>query len=168
MENSKILTDLLIDCAGALFSAYNQPLTYTGTASPEGQPFVLSGVIGFAGRDIRGTLLLAMTGGLLLETSPDPTATRDWIAELSNQLLGRFKNQLLRYGTEIYAATPSVLRGELLTPLPPRCALAGHRFESARGVASVWLDTEIRGGFQLDAPIEGAVAPLEGEALLFD
>lgn len=169
MDNTKILDDLLVECASALFSAYDRPLTYTGTASSEGQFFVLSGVIGFAGRDIRGTLLLAMTDGLLEELSPTPDAAmRDWIAELSNQLLGRLKNQLLRCGTEIYASTPSVLRGELLTPLQPRCALAGHRFESPHGVACVWLDTEIREGFQLEAPSTSAVAATEGETILFD
>ena len=122
MHNDKVLQHLLIQCAGALFADYNRPLTYTGTRSSESQSFVLSGVIGFAGRDMRGMLLLAMTSELLEELSPSTAFMRDWIAELSNQLLGRFKNQLLRYGTEIYGTTPSVLRGELLTPLQPRGA----------------------------------------------
>lgn len=168
MDNGKILDDLLIECATALFSAYNRPLSYTGTTSSDSESFVLSGVIGFAGRDMRGTLLLAMTRGLLEDLSPSSASMRDWIAELSNQLLGRFKNQLLRFGTEIYAATPSVLRGELLTPLPPACALAGHRFQSAQGAACVWLDMELREGLSLEAATEGAVAPAEGETLFFD
>jgi hypothetical protein len=168
MDNEKVLQDVLIECAGALFADYNRPLTYTGTSSSEKQYFVLSGVIGFAGRDVRGTLLLAMTGELLEELRPGADFMRDWIAELSNQLLGRFKNQLLRYGTEIYGATPSVLRGELLTPLQPSCALAGHCFDSARGRACVWLDTEIREGFSLQEPSAEAVAEAEGAALLFD
>jgi len=168
MDNGKILQDLLVECAGALFSAYNSPLTFTGTTTtPESQSFVLSGVIGFAGTDLRGTLLLAMTSGLLEDLSPSSASMRDWIAELSNQLLGRFKNQLLRFGTEIYATTPSVLRGELLTPLRPRGALAGHRFESTRGTACVWLDTEIREGFSLGTPAAD-VAQAEGESLFFD
>src|SRR6266545_2035589 len=146
MDNPKILDDLLVECASALFSAYNRPLSYAGTASSETQSFVLSGVIGFAGSDMRGTLLLAMTRGLLEDLSPSAASMRDWIAELSNQLLGRFKNQLLRFGTEIYAATPSVLRGELITPLPRACALAGHCFESAQGSACVWLDLSLRDG----------------------
>lgn len=168
MDNGKVLDGLLVDCARALFSAYNRPLTYTGATSSETQFFVLSGVIGFAGIDMRGTLLLAMTNGLLEELSPSPASMRDWIAELANQLLGRFKNQLLRYGTEIYAATPSVLRGELLTPLQPQCALAGHRFESPQGTACVWLDMEFRAGFALPTPSDEAVAPAEGEGLFFD
>jgi hypothetical protein len=168
MDNGKILDDLLVECASALFSAYNRPLTYTGPTSSESQSFVLSGVIGFAGADMRGTLLLAMTHGLLEDLSPDAASRRDWIAELANQLLGRFKNQLLRFDAEIYAATPSVLRGELLTPLPPACALAGHRFESDRGSACVWLDMELRKGFVLKFPPGAEVAQAEGESLLFD
>ncbi len=168
MHNDKVLQDLLIQCAAALFADYNRPLTYTGTRSSESQHFVLSGVIGFAGRDMRGTLLLALTSELLEELSPSTAFMRDWIAELSNQLLGRFKNQLLRYGTEIYGTTPSVLRGELLTPLQPRCAPAGHCFESARGRACVWLDTEIREGFALPEPSAEAVAEAEGGAIFFD
>jgi hypothetical protein len=38
----------------------------------------------------------------------------DRIAELSNQLLGRFKNQLLRFDAEIHPSAPSVLRGETI------------------------------------------------------
>ncbi len=167
MDNRQTLDSLLVECASALFSAYNSPLTYRGMPSSESDTFVLSGVIGFAGSDMRGTLLLAMTGGVLEDLSPISASTRDWIAELSNQLLGRIKNQLLRFGTEIYATTPSVLRGELLTPLP-RSALPGHRFESARGVACVWLDTEFREGFSLGTPVAGDVAAAEGESLFFE
>jgi hypothetical protein len=168
MDDGKILDDLLVQCSSALFSAYNAPLAYMSTVSSEIQPFVLSGIIGFAGSDMRGTLLLAMTRGLLEDLSPSADSMRDWIAELANQLLGRFKNQLLRFGTEIYAATPSVLRGELLTPVLPLGALAGHRFESARGTACVWLDMVIRDGFSLPAPVAGDVAPAEGDSLFFE
>jgi hypothetical protein len=168
VDDRNKLEDLLVECAKALFSAYTKPLNYAGTTCSGTQSFVLSGVIGFAGSDVRGTLLLAMTNGLLEELSPHSTSMRDWIAELSNQLLGRFKNQLLRYGTEIYAATPSVLRGELLTPLLPSGALTGHRFESGRGTACVWLDTDIRAGFTLGTPVETEVAQAEGESLFFD
>jgi hypothetical protein len=168
MENSRMLGDLLIESATALFSAYDCPLTYTGSASSDMRPFVLAGAIGFAGSDMRGTLLLAMTSGVLEDLSPSVASTRDWIAELANQLLGRIKNQLLRFGTEIYTATPSVLRGELLTPLPSQSELAGHCFESARGTACVWLDVVIREGFSLGEPTEAKVAPAEGESLFFD
>jgi hypothetical protein len=157
MDNGKILDDLLVECSSALFSAYDAALTYTGTVSFEAPPFVLSGVIGFAGNDMRGTLLLAMTGGLLEGLSPS-----------AHSLLGRFKNQLLRFGTVIYAATPSVLRGELLAPVLPPGALAGHRFESAQGHACVWLDIVIRDGFSLPAPVADDVAPAEGGSLFFD
>jgi hypothetical protein len=61
MHDDKVLQDLLIPCAGALFADYNCPLTYTGARSSESQYFVLSGEIGFAGRDMRGTLPLPMT-----------------------------------------------------------------------------------------------------------
>lgn len=167
MDNRQTLENLLVECAAALFSAYNRPLTYSGITTSGSETFVLSGVIGFAGSDMRGTLLLAMTGGLLEDLSPTPASMRDWIAELSNQLLGRIKNQLLRYRTEIYATTPSVLRGELLTPLP-RTSLPGHRFESPRGVACIWLDVEIRDGFSLGTPTEGDVGAPEGASLFFD
>jgi hypothetical protein len=168
MDNGKILGDLLVESARALFAAYDSPLTYTPHKRSDTQPFVLAGVIGFAGSEMRGTLLLAMTSGVLEQLSPSAASMRDWIAELSNQLLGRLKNQLLRFGTEIYTATPSVLRGELLTPVRPLSSLAGHCFESARGTACVWLDVVIRDGFSLGEPAAAAVAAAEGESLFFD
>ena len=77
--------------------------------SPE---FFLCSIIGFTGRDVRGTLVLALTEELSGLSNPvaganssattDRLIQRDWVGELSNQLLGQIKIELLRRGVEIY------------------------------------------------------------------
>lgn len=81
------------------------------------------GIIGFTGGRVWGTLLLAMGEEALKKAMPEgaeagDSANRNWISELSNQLLGRIKNLLLRREAEVYLTMPLVLRGEHLSPLP--------------------------------------------------
>src|SRR3954451_24891568 len=76
--------------------------------SPE---FFLCSVIGFTGRDVRGTLVLALTAEVRALSNPvagtngkatsDRVIHRDWVGELSNQLFGQIKIALLRRGVEI-------------------------------------------------------------------
>jgi CheY-specific phosphatase CheX len=89
------------------------------TEDPISPEFFLCSVIGFTGRDVRGTLVLALTEELSGLSNPvaaaNPSAStdrviqRDWVGELSNQLLGQIKIELLRHGVEIYVNLPAVL-----------------------------------------------------------
>ncbi len=131
------------------------------------------GLIGFTGDLMRGTLLLSI-GDTSLEASlpegivPNSESKRDWISELSNQLLGRIKNQLLRRGAEIYLTMPLVLRGEHLSPLP-RKHCNRVCFDTPTGQIQVWVDCEYAEGYQIpDEDLPGAgELPSEGDALLF-
>ena len=114
-----------------------------------------SDLIGFTGRDVRGTLVLALTEELSGLSNPvagaNPSATggrviqRDWVGELSNQLLGQIKIELLRHGVEIYVNLPAVLQGQHLAPLP-RSQLKPLKFTLANGAAAVWIELEAREG----------------------
>jgi len=142
--------------------------------SPE---FFLCSVIGFTGRDVRGTLVLALTEELSGLSNPivgtnakvttDRVIHRDWVGELSNQLLGQIKIDLLRRGVEIYVNLPAVLQGQHLAPLPRR-QLKPLKFALANGAAAVWIELETREGFKIEAATREGDGPAPGDTLLFD
>jgi CheY-specific phosphatase CheX len=149
----------------------------TDEDDPVSPDFLLCSVIGFSGRDVRGTLVLALTEELSGMSNPvsgsNPGATRDrltqrdWVGELSNQLLGRIKIELLRCGVEIYLNLPAVLLGQHLAPLP-RAQLKPLKFTLAQGAAAVWIEIEARPGFKIETETATEQGPAAGEALLFD
>jgi CheY-specific phosphatase CheX len=134
--------------------------------SPE---FLLCAVIGFSGRHVRGTLVLATTEDLLISSRPrgKRVATRDWVGELSNQLLGHVKLELLRHEVEIYLNLPAVLGGEHLAPLP-RKAIKPIKFVADTGAAAIWIEVEMGPGFKLSDAENKPAAPPAGETILFD
>jgi hypothetical protein len=90
---------------------------------------------------------------------------RDWLAELTNQLLGRVKNRLLAFGTVIHCSTPVVLGGERIAPISSQPL--GHLFTADGGLVSVWFDTVVRPDFTLSPRADALELPSEGDALLF-
>jgi CheY-specific phosphatase CheX len=161
-----------------LFRRYGVPVQRAADdAEPISPDFLLCSVIGFTGRDLRGTLVLAVTDELSGLSNPVAGAAagagasgmtqRDWVGELSNQLLGRIKLELLRCGVEMYLNLPAVLRGQHLAPLP-RTQLKPIKFTLATGAAAVWIEVETRPGFKLDTDARADQGPAVGEPLLFD
>jgi CheY-specific phosphatase CheX len=77
-------------------------------------------IIGFSGVKIKGTLLLAATKELLDYSHPSKAMGMDvgeedyadWIGEISNQVVGRLKNSLLKFGVNAALTTPTVIKGE--------------------------------------------------------
>ena len=147
-------------------------------AQPVSPDFLVCSVIGFSGREVRGTLVLALTEELSGMSNPvagsNPGAVsnhvtqRDWVGELSNQLLGRIKIELLRRGVEIYLNLPAVLLGQHLAPLP-RSQLKPLKFTLGHGAAAVWIELEARPGFKIeDGKADDDQGPAAGDALLFD
>jgi CheY-specific phosphatase CheX len=143
---------------------------YEAPTCPE---FYLCSIIGYTGTHIRGALVLALTEDLSGLSNPvarrDRAIQRDWVGELSNQLLGEIKMRLLRRGVQIYMNLPSVLHGQHLAPLP-RAKLKPLKFTVADGAAAVWIEIDTAPGFKIEP---GAIAaatqgPAPGEALLFD
>lgn len=168
MSNSSVLDAIVVTCCVELFADYGVTLS-PGPSQDHGDGFLMCAVIGFSGDHVRGSLMLASTGEPLGGSHPTgATGERAWIAELSNQLLGRIKNRVLAHGATICVATPLVLRGQHLAPVP-RAELAPHPFVAdTGGHVCLWLDAEIAEGF--DLTVEPRVvpgAPAEGEALMF-
>lgn len=122
------------------------PGTYNSDESSEDP--MLFGAIGFVGESIRATCLLGTHQRLLQASARASNQPRDWIAELSNQLMGRIKMRLLGCGVTVKLTTPLALSGIKLRPLP-RLGQAPLAFNSAVGSVVVWLELESERGFVL-------------------
>lgn len=97
-----------------LFGAYNQRVCFLGKKEEAFSDLSgLAGVIGFYGRQMRGTLTLLVKEEILSLTGPSHDMS-DWVAELSNQLLGRIKRKLRPYDVELWPSTPIAVSGNHL------------------------------------------------------
>jgi CheY-specific phosphatase CheX len=157
------------DLFGRYGVAVRKAAEFDDPVSPD---FLLCSVIGFTGRDVRGTLMLAVTEDLSGLSNPVPSTgghltQRDWVGELSNQLLGRIKLDLLRWGVEIHLNLPAVLLGQHLAPLP-RSQLKPLKFALANGAAAVWIEVDVGPGLKLADVEPEDQGPRAGDALLFD
>jgi CheY-specific phosphatase CheX len=164
-EPQRLIPLVAHEACRSLFDAYGVTLESTDGADTTQAKVLLCGVVGFAGPGIRGTCILAATEEPISKSIPVSGSLRDWIAELSNQLVGRIKNKLLGYGAEVYITSPAVVRGEHLAA-PSNCAIKPLSFATAGGNVFVWVDVETDESFTLINPPEPPGAS-EGEALLF-
>jgi hypothetical protein len=164
--NDAWLSDVVVKSTVLLFRDYNIELTPTPTPS-DAYPVELCGGVGFSGKHARGTLLCAASKEVLTRLSLGKCASeRDWLAEISNQLLGRIKSRLLRRGIEIMLSPPIVLRGEHRAPMP-RATLVPMSFVMDGGAVFVWLDVELDPSVSLTNEEDHDVGLVEGQSLLF-
>ncbi len=90
----------------------------------------------------------------------------DWVRELANQLMGRFKNRLLPYGARLQAGVPSSIGREALEgQLARASALRVYRARTRRGDVVATLDGTLEES-ELSY-VGGTNEPAEGELLLF-
>jgi hypothetical protein len=151
----------------ALFEDYALPLARVREGAMRGAELLYCGVVGFTGDQMRGTLLLATSSEPLGRTSPTSDASlREWIAELSNQLLGRVKNRLIPRGVELHLSTPVVLRGQHIAPVS-RAELIPFAFSCDGGYVCVWFDAELSAGVDLTQVSETEGLVVEGSTTLF-
>jgi len=165
VEALKLVDKIAEEACTSLFQAYGVPLETVpaiGAAAP-----ALSAVIGFSGPGIRGTCILAASESPINMSNPIGGSPREWIAELSNQLVGRIKNKLLAHGAEVYVTTPVVLRGELLAPLDAKNKLPPRAFASEGGNVFVWIELDTDATLALSLTPRAAAAAEEGDAMMF-
>jgi hypothetical protein len=167
-QNEEILEQTISAACVSLFEDYQLPLRRVKEGQVhDGTPLLFCGVVGFGGEQMKGSLLLATSREPLGRTSPTTDASlREWIAELSNQLLGRIKNKLLSRGVTFHLLTPVVLRGEHIAPVS-RAELVPFMFVCDGGYVCVWVDSELAPGVDLTNIIEGGGAVGEGTSTLF-
>jgi len=168
-HNQVVLDNVTQTSCVELFEAYGVTLDRR-ESTPELGPgaILLCGIVGFSGPGARGTCILATTAEPLAASSPPETTARDWVAELTNQLMGRIKNKLLARGAEVYLSTPVVMRGEHIAPVP-RFAIAPSVFGVAHGGSIyVWTEVETQPGLTLsDEAVTGESHLAEGDAMMF-
>lgn len=162
-ETTRAIQALAGSACIELMQAYGVQLQAT-EGWTESDDVMFSGVMGFVGDRVRGTCLLAAPQATVEAAAPKDAGARDWVGELSNQLVGRLKAKLMARGATIALSTPVVLRGVRLSPLP-RTDVDPVVFDSPAGRVLVWLEVEIEDDFQLGE--ERALKASEGELLVF-
>ena len=176
LDIRRLFEEVSATACETLFGRYGVTVRRAEEFEPPASPeLYLCAIIGYTGPRIRGTLVLALTEDVPGLSNPvaakDRAIERDWVGELSNQLLGQIKMELLKRGVEIYMNLPAVLHGQHLAPLP-RAQLKPLKFTMAQGAAAVWIEIETGPGFRLEPAAtmdaDADPGPGPGEALLFD
>jgi chemotaxis protein CheX len=167
-----LVDGLVRNATEALFSNYGIKLEPDGTPLSKSLKLVqLIAIIGFSSKALSGSLLMALPQTLVERTLPTPDATTgDWCGELANQLLGRLKNQLLKYQVAVNLSLPVVVSGEgLRLPASTRKIARFCSFASEGTIMFIRLEMETGPSLELvrnaDAAQEAVVD--EGELLLF-
>lgn len=168
-ESVTIIDTIVNECNVALFDAYNCAAKPEGEAATPAERKVeveLGSLIGFVGSNARGNILISASEGVLEATSPG-TSHRDWIGELSNQLLGRIKNKLIPYGLNLEVAPPVVVSGSVRIS-GMRSTVRAYHFTSEAGTASAWLRIQLDDGVELVLDENPENQPsAEGDMMLF-
>ena len=159
------IADLTGTCCVELFAAYGVTLKPHASEFIVSDEVLLSGVIGFVGHALRGSCLLVGNRSPIELSSPQKRLTRDWVGELTNQLVGRLKRKFLGFGLEVALTTPVVLSGLHLRPMP-RGKLSPRTFRTESGSIMVWVEVEAEPGFELGPAVSGSTNA-EGDVLLF-
>lgn len=128
----------------------------------------LLGVAGFGAPNFTGYVVINANEHVLRQSNRTASSLEDWMAELSNQLLGRIKNHLLRQGVAMQRMPPMVVTG-LGASLTPDLKGAPLLFlKNEHGSVQIWLKSEpSTNGFQgeISDPPDGVMT--EGEVVLF-
>lgn len=116
---------------------------------------------------MRGALVweISMATVRAASASTDVNDLRDWVGEMTNQLLGRIKNKLLGHGLELLLSTPTVVYG-CAVDIPREGRRIRSGFSSKRGNICAFFDYVVTDdlAFTAEATI---VAADEGSAFFF-
>ncbi|MFT3698641.1 MAG: hypothetical protein QM831_36180 [Kofleriaceae bacterium] len=156
------LHDLLCDAARDTFQAYGTVAQLLHAVSMSTNP-QLGAVLGLTGYELNCTVLVVADPITLSTTNPTPNvADSKWLGEATNQIAGRFKNELARRGIDVAMAVPVVLSATRLVPMVRNSTEPIHlRIEHA--YMTIWLEYE----GELELPEPRCEVTREGEALLF-
>lgn len=142
----EVLDDLVAQSFVGLMDAYE--LQISPAAPVEGLEFArYVSSIGFSSQGICGSIMLALPRTVVAATQPtaDEDGGGDWASELANQMAGRLKNSLLRYGLTITISLPVMVMGEHLKWAAfVEGVTQSYSFDSSQGRMVVRLDAEVQ------------------------
>ena len=171
-----ILNNLYLEAANELLATHDIHCHVTEPDSardPNKSRYV--SVLGATGEGIALSSMLRIRKDLLLGLHPAGSSDvsdkdlEDWCRELNNQLVGRMKNKLLRYGITITLGLPVLLTGTNVTVVAaPDATVSQHAIQIADGAISLTLETLVDPALQIqeqDSVEDGTL--LEGAVALF-
>lgn len=173
-QSLTVLDEIIVGACRAVFDGVGSSLD---VAPPEpGRADDIGASIGFTGTSLRGALVLMSSKRFIESVLPAEVGKgegadqiADWMGELSNQTLGRIKNQLLAYGVTLEMSTPTVLFGVSLSRRDTRSSVR-RQFSFRHGDETLALsfDAVASPDFELTEK-SGDVGPriAEGEIALF-
>jgi two-component system, NtrC family, response regulator GlrR len=166
-EVEQLLNRYASEATSSLFEAYGVTLSPADLdLCDERGDLSLLGIIRFTGPHLSGSLMLGATDQLLRRSMPKGASPRDWIAELTNQLIGRVKNKVLGHGIEFYSIPPAVMSGQRLS-IVREPGFEPLVFAADEGFVCTWMDLEIPSEINPDPSLLGQEIPKEGEVILF-
>jgi CheY-specific phosphatase CheX len=165
-SHKQVLVPLLSAAVEGVFLAYGEKSNPV-TGADQGHDIVA--VLGFTSDNVRGGLALGMSAELAQRSAPPgPMQAADWVGEIANQVMGRIRNQLLRYGVDLALGTPVVLAGVGVGIKPSKGTALHHQcFASGKHRFDAFLEVRFREEFEFAAPSAEGVAADEGSVLLF-
>jgi CheY-specific phosphatase CheX len=162
MDRDAVLRERLTEKAHELFSAYGVTIGEAPVPPHDGE---LCAVLGFTGDTLRGCVVTVATIAALVVSNPVPGgASSAWIAELTNQLVGRFKNDLLRRGIEITLSIPVVLTAKRIVAASDQ-GIGPIHLGVGNGTLTLWL--EVDGDAALATELAPEPPAVEGDLVLF-
>lgn len=173
-----IFSHLLVDALTDLLAEYGSPIMgeiRSGEVRLESTPMV-AGIIGFTEARFGGFVAIQTSPAVVSSIVPaeiragaTERVVADWIAELSNQLLGRTKNKMLRYGVSFQMSPPTAVSGLRLNISPQEAnPCAWMQVETRHGTLEVLVDFRCEQEIRLDESDDSEhVAASEGDMMLF-
>ena len=180
LDPEEVFVESIRSCCVALFEGCGTPVSTVGEehdVETHLHHAGFAGLIGFGGTEVRGSLVMYFDETLVVATRPQTlgrvddqdAALRDWTGEMANQLLGRVKNNLLKYNVKVAMGVPTAISGQgyTLTSVGDMSPVR-LRFTSEFGNLSLLLNMRFRPGLRLDPPNEEEEdTAAEGDLMLF-
>ena len=158
------LRRILVAKAYELFADYGVACEEVGSVVDAARE--LCGILGFTSKHLSGAVMVCATPDAIASSNPIADgATRSWVAELTNQLVGRFKNELLGNGLELVMTIPIVLTANQVMPLH-QLASPPARLAVGSGFLTLWLEVEIDPDLVLVEPNTELTITPAGHALM--
>lgn len=170
-----IITGCVADMLNAVAELAEAKLTRSGDSNGDTATVGVASVLGFAGEQMKGSLVVSCERSLLAASHPnlamgmpvDEASILDWSGEMANQMLGRIKNKLSTIGIKMSMSTPTTVTGKAMQV---RAAKDGHAaefvFTTSQGSLCVHFLVVIGDGVRFDAEATASAAS-EGDSLLF-